>query len=67
MDVTFFYGTERIMTSALDKNGDRILGSPAGDVVAEKVLKKGEGYFSDNISMDGHDLLRLLHTGLSEG
>lgn len=53
MDVTFFYGTERIMTSALDKNGDRILGSPAGDVVAEKVLKKGEGYFSDNISMDG--------------
>lgn len=40
MDVTFFYGTERIMTSALDKNGDRILGSPAGDVVAEKVLKK---------------------------
>ena len=37
MDVTFFYGTERIMTSAFDKNGDRILGSPAGDVVAEKV------------------------------
>lgn len=53
MDVTFFYGTERIMTSALDKNGDRILGSPAGDVVTEKVLKKGDGYFSDNISMDG--------------
>ena len=42
MDVTFFYGTERIMTSALDKNGDRILGSPAGDVVAEKVLKKAK-------------------------
>ena len=27
MDVTFFYGDQRIMTSALDKNGDRILGS----------------------------------------
>ena len=30
MDVTFFYGSQRIMTSAVDKNGDRILGSPAG-------------------------------------
>ena len=25
MDVTFFYGDRRIMTSALDSNGDRIL------------------------------------------
>ena len=24
MDVTFFYGSQRIMTSAVDKNGDRI-------------------------------------------
>ena len=31
MDVTFFYGTKRVMTSALDANGERILGSPAGD------------------------------------
>lgn len=53
MDVTFFYGTERIMTSALDEKGQRILGSPAGDVVTERVLKNGEEYFSDNISMDG--------------
>ena len=29
MDVTFFYGKERIMTSAKDSNGERILGSPA--------------------------------------
>lgn len=53
MDVTFFYGTERIMTSALDEKGQRILGSPAGDVVTERVLKNGEEYFSDNISIDG--------------
>ena len=53
MDVTFFYGSQRIMTSAVDKNGDRILGSPAGDKVVEKVLNGGEGYFSDNVSMDG--------------
>ena len=53
MEVTFFYGSQRIMTSAVDKNGDRILGSPAGDKVVEKVLNGGEGYFSDNVSMDG--------------
>ena len=53
MEVTFFYGSKRIMTSALDKDGNRILGSPAGQVVADQVLKKGEGYFSDNVSIDG--------------
>lgn len=53
MDVTFFYGEKRIMTSAVDANGDRILGSPAGDTVVSKVLKGGEEFFSDNISIDG--------------
>ncbi len=51
--VTFFYGSTRIMTSAFDSNGDRILGSPAGDVVVEKVLTNGESYFSSNVSIDG--------------
>lgn len=53
MEVTFFYGTARIVTSALDKNGDRILGSPAGDKIATEVLEKGQEYFSDNVSIDG--------------
>lgn len=38
MDVTFFYGDKRIMTSAMDENGNRILKSKAGDVIVEKVL-----------------------------
>lgn len=53
MEVTFFYGSKRIMTSSLDKDGNRILGSPAGQVVTDQVLKKGKGYFSDNVSIDG--------------
>jgi len=53
MDVTFFYGKERIMTSAKDKNGDRILGSPAGDVIVERVLNSGEEFFSKAVSLDG--------------
>lgn len=53
MEVTFFYGNQRIMTSARDKNGERILGSPAGDVIVEKVLNQGEEYFSKAVSLDG--------------
>ena len=53
MEVTFFYGTKRIMTSITDKNGDRILGSPAGAKIEEVVLKNGQEYFSKNVSIDG--------------
>ena len=53
MDVTFFYGKERIMTSAKDSNGERILGSPAGDAIVQRVLLDGEEYFSSTVSLDG--------------
>lgn len=53
MDVTFFYGDKRIMTSAVDTNGDRILGSTAGEKIVEKVLNGGEEYFSHAVSIDG--------------
>ena len=53
MEVTFIYGTTRIMTSIKDKNGDRILGSPVGAKVEEVVLKNGQEYFSKNVSVDG--------------
>ena len=53
MDVTFFYGDRRIMTSAVESNGNRILNSPAGDRIVEKVLQNGEEYFSSAVSLDG--------------
>lgn len=53
MEVTFFYGDRRIMSSAVDKNGDRILGSPAGTTVKKQVLEKGKEYFSKAVSIDG--------------
>ena len=53
MDVTFFFGDERIMTSAVDEQGNRILKSKAGDLIVEKVLKGGEEYFSQSVSIDG--------------
>ena len=53
MDVTFFYGDKRIMTSAMDEKGNRILKSKAGDVIVEKVLNGGEEYFSEAVSIEG--------------
>lgn len=53
MEVTFFYGTQRIMTSIMDENGERILGSPAGAKIQEVVLNNGQEYFSDSVSVNG--------------
>lgn len=53
VDVTFFYGDQRIMTSAKDKEGNRILGSPAGDKIKKLVLEGGQDYFSKAVSLDG--------------
>ncbi|HBA68583.1 MAG TPA: methyl-accepting chemotaxis protein, partial [Lachnospiraceae bacterium] len=53
MEVTFFYGTQRIMTSIIDEDGNRILGSPAGAKIEEEVLKKGQEYFSRSVSVNG--------------
>lgn len=53
IEVTFFYGTKRIMTSIVDRDGNRILGSPAGEKIATEVLQNGQEYFSKNVSIDG--------------
>lgn len=53
MEVTFFYGTQRVMTSLKDENGDRLLGSPAGEKIQKRVLEAGEEYFSNKVSVDG--------------
>lgn len=53
MEVTFFYGNRRIMTSITDEDGNRILGSPAGAKIEEEVLENGQEYFSKNVSVDG--------------
>ena len=53
MDVTFFYGNKRIMTSIKEQSGERILGSPAGSKIEEMVLQNGKEYFSKNVAVDG--------------
>lgn len=71
MDVTFFYGDRRIMTSAVDSNGDRILNSPAGDRIVEKVLQNGEEYFSSGYFMpvyqnDSTEIIGMVFVGANK-
>lgn len=51
--VTFFYGADRIMTSAKDSDGRRLLDTPAGDKIVAEVLEGGNEYFSSSVYIDG--------------
>ena len=53
MEVTFFYGDQRVMTSAMDDSGNRLLGGRAGEKIVKEVLQGGREYFSDNVELDG--------------
>lgn len=53
MDITVFYGDTRYMTSICNEDGSRVLGTKAGEVVVETVLKNGEEYFSKDVDVLG--------------
>lgn len=49
VDVTFFYGKRRVMTSLVDESGNRIVGSELGENIASKVIDDKESVFTDNV------------------
>ena len=50
VDVTFFYGDTRVLTSLKDKKtGDRLIGTTASKEVTDKVLKNGKEYSDTGI------------------
>lgn len=49
VDVTFFYGKRRVMTSLVDESGNRIVGSELGENIASKVIDGKESVFTDNV------------------
>lgn len=53
-DITIFYGDTRYMTSVLDDQGNRVIGTKAGDQVIEKVIENGQELFSTNVDVAGH-------------
>ncbi len=53
MEITMFYGDTRIATTILDESGNRLVGTKASEEVINKVIKKGENYYTENIEIQG--------------
>lgn len=52
-DITVFYGDTRYMTSILDAQGNRAIGTTASEEVARKVLDGQQEYFSSDANVNG--------------
>lgn len=55
IEITVFFGDTRYMTSVINKEGERVLGTKASGTVVEKVLNNGERYFAENVDVAGED------------
>lgn len=53
IEITVFFGDTRYMTSVINKEGERVLGTKASGTVVEKVLNNGERYFAENVDVAG--------------
>ena len=53
MDITVFYGDTRYMSSVVNEQGERIIGTTAQEVVIDKVIKGNQEYFSDDVNVNG--------------
>lgn len=52
-DVTVFWGNIRYLTTIMDENGNRKIGTEAAKEVTENVLQEGKAYCSDNVDVCG--------------
>lgn len=52
-DITIFYGNERILTTIVDEQGERVIHTSAPEEVQERVLERGEEFFTSNIKIQG--------------
>lgn len=50
---TVFYGDTRYLTSVLNEDGSRSIGTKAGENVVEAVLEKGQNYESEDVEILG--------------
>lgn len=53
MDITVFYGDTRYMTSVVNDQGERAIGTTAQEEIVDKVIKGNQEYFSDDVNVNG--------------
>lgn len=61
VDITFFYGDTRILTSLKDKNGQYQTGTKMPDDVERKVLDQGQEYSNNTIIVLGEEYAGYYH------
>jgi len=54
-DVTIAMGETRCLTTLVDEDGNRQVGTKVSDKVAKVVLEKGEEYFSEKVDVNGRE------------
>ncbi len=52
LEITIFYGDTRVASTLTDSNGNRITGTASEEVV-NTVLKNGEIFYNDNLTIAG--------------
>ena len=52
-DITIFFGDTRYMTSVIDEQGKRVIGTAAGAQVVSEVISSGKEYFAHNVDVVG--------------
>lgn len=55
IDISIYWGDERIATSFKDDSGYRKIGGKLEDEVKQQVIDLGGEYFSENLLMEGHN------------
>lgn len=53
LDVTIFWGDNRMLTSILDENGNRQIGTKASEEIADVVLGQGDSYQNRHVDILG--------------
>lgn len=53
IDTTIFFGDTRYMTSVIDEQGNRVIGTVAGEAIIQKVLVGGQEHFATNVDVVG--------------
>lgn len=55
IDITLFYYDIRVLTTIMDENGERIIGTAASKLVTEEVFNNESSHFYDNCIINGED------------
>ncbi len=61
VDITFFYGDTRVLTSLKDKNGNYQTGTKMSDDVKKVVLDQGQEYYNGTIQVLGEEYAGYYH------